>query len=149
LPVAEVIPVLAIAAFTLMATVLVLISLGLRLPAWPFLVYAIVFGVVFGVINRARPIGLDRSGLHFGSPKGGYVIPWSDVGGVMALPGNLVVPARIRIGLANRGPVPSWWARRRWGVRVLPAAELEVPLGYGQSSTEVADEIRRFIDAYG
>jgi len=34
-------------------------------------------------------------------------------------------------------------------VRVLAAAELEVKLGYGQSSVEIADEIRRFIDAYG
>jgi hypothetical protein len=132
-----------------MTTVFVLSNLGFHLPPSPFLVYAVVFGAVFAVINRPRPIGLDRAGLHFGSPNKGYAIPWSDIGGVKALPRNLVFPARIRIGLVNRGPVPGWWARRRWGLRVLPAAELEVTLGYGQSSTEIADEIRRFIDAYG
>jgi len=113
------------------------------------LLIAFVPGLVIALLARPRPIGLDPAGLHFGSPDKGYAIPWSDIGGVKALPRNLVVPARIRIGLANPGPVPGWWPRRRWGIHVLPAAELEVQLGYGQSSTEIAEEIRHFIDAYG
>jgi hypothetical protein len=44
---------------------------------------------------------------------------------------------------------PGWWTRRRWGVRVLPGAELELALGRGQAGAEIATEIRHFIDAYG
>jgi hypothetical protein len=113
------------------------------------LLIAFVPGLVVALLARPRPIGLDPAGLHFGSPDKGHLIAWSDIAGVKALPRHLIVPERIRIGLANTGAVPGWWARRRWGVRVLSAAELEVRLGLGQSSVEIAGEIRRFIDAYG
>ena len=132
-----------------MATLFVLTNLGLHISPSPVLVSAILIGVVISTLSRPRPIGLNRNGLHFGSPDKGYLVPWSDIAGVKALPRNFVVPERIRIGLIDRGLVPGYVARRRWGLRVLPAGEVEVSLGYGQSSTEIADEIRRFIDAYG
>jgi hypothetical protein len=135
--------------FALMAALFVLTNLGLQFkPSPPIFIGALVPVVVIAILNRPRPIGLDPAGLHFGSPDKGFVIPWSNIAGVVALPGNVVLPARIRIGLADRGFVPGFWERRRWGVRVLPAAELEVSLGYGQSGAAIAGEIRRFIDAY-
>jgi hypothetical protein len=134
----------------LTAALFVFTNLGLQFrPSPPIFIGTLVPVVAIALLNRPRPIGLDRAGLHMGSPDKGYVIPWSNVAGVIALPGNLVLPPRIRIGLTDRGFVPSFWVRRRWGVRVLPAAELEVSLGYGQPSADIADEIRHFIDAYG
>jgi hypothetical protein len=132
-----------------MAALFVFTNLGLHFKPSPILFGTLVPVVVIAVLNRIRPIGLDPAGLHMGSSDRGYLIPWSNISGVVALPGSLVLPGRIRIALTDRGLVPSYWERRRWGVRVLPAAELEVTLGYGQSSIEIADEIRRFIDAYG
>jgi hypothetical protein len=135
--------------FTLMAAVFVLNNLGVHLSPSPWLVSAILIGAVIAVLNRARPIGLDRTGLHVGSPTAGYFLSWSNITGVVSLPRSLIQPERIRLRIADSNRVPGAWARRRWGVRVLPGAELEVPLGYGQSGAEIADEIRRFIDAYG
>ena len=132
-----------------MAALFVFTNLGLQFKPSPVLFGVLVPVVVLGVLNRIRPIGLDPAGLHLGSSDRGYVIPWSNISGVVALPRNLSLPGRIRIALTDRGFVPSFWERRRWGLRVLPPAELEVPVGYGQSSVEIADEIRRFIDAYG
>jgi hypothetical protein len=132
-----------------MAALLVFTNLGLQFKPSPVLFGVLVPMVVIVVLNRTRPIGLDRSGLHFGSPDKGYLVPWSDIAGVKALPRKLVVPERIRIALIHRGLVPGYLASRRWGLHVLPAGEVEVPLGYGQSSAEIADQIRRFIDAYG
>ena len=132
-----------------MATLFVLTNLGLHISPSPVLVSAILIGVVVSTLSRPRPIGLDRAGLHFGSPDKGYLIPWSDIAGVKALPRNLVVPQRIRIALIDRGLGPGYLASRRWGLRRLPAGEVEVPLGYGQTGAEISDQIRQFIDAYG
>jgi hypothetical protein len=132
----------------LMAALFVFTNLGLQFKPSPTLFGVLVPIVIFAVLNRTRPVGLDRNGLHFGSAHKGYLVPWSDIAGVKALPRRLVVPERIRIALIHRG-TPSYWAIRRWGLHVLPAGEVEVQLGYGQSSVEIADEIRRFIDAYG
>jgi hypothetical protein len=136
-------------AIALMAALFVFTNLGLHFKPSPVLFAVLVPVVLSAVLNRTRPVGLDPAGLHLGSSDRGYLIPWWNISGVVALPGNLVQPGRIRIALTDRGSVPSYWERRRWGVRVLPAAELEAQLGYGQSSVEIADEIRRFIDAYG
>ncbi len=135
--------------FALMTAVFVLTNLGLRLKSSPWLVAAIVPGVVIALLNRPRPLGLDRAGLHIGSPNEGYVISWSNLTGVVIVPRNLLQPARIRIRLTDSSLLPGSWARRRWGVRVRPGPELELPLGYGQAVADIADEIRRFIDAYG
>jgi hypothetical protein len=136
--------------FGLMAAVFLLTNLlGVHLSPSPWLVSAILVGVVIAVVNRARPIGLDRTGLHIGSSDEGYVLSWSNITGVVAVPRSLVQPERIRIRIVDSSLVPGSWARRRWGVRVIDGSELEVPLGYGQSGAEIADEIRRFIDAYG
>lgn len=136
-------------AVALMAALFVFTNLGLQFKPSPILFAVLVPVVLSAILSRIRPIGLDPAGLHMGSSDRGYLIPWSHVSGVVALPGNLALPGRIRIALRDRGFVPTFWERRRWGVRVLAAAELEVKLGYGQSSVEIADEIRRFIDAYG
>jgi hypothetical protein len=136
-------------AIALMAALFVFTNLGLQFKPSPVLFGALVPVVVIAVLNRIRPIGLDPAGLHMGSSDRGYLIPWSNISGVVALPGKLALPGGIQIALRDRALTPSYWERRRWGVRVLSAAELEVPLGYGQSSVEIADEIRRFIDAYG
>jgi hypothetical protein len=134
---------------TLLAILFVLTNLGVHFSPSPGLVIALVIVAIISTLSRPRPIGLDRAGLHFGSPNKGYLIPWSDIAGVKALPRNLVVSERIRVALIDRGLVPGYLSSRRWGLRVLPAGEVEVQLGYGQSSVEIADEIRLFIDAYG
>ena len=121
-------------AVALMAALFVFTNLGLQFKPSPVLFGALAPVVVIAVLNRIRPIGLDPAGLHLGSSDGGYLIPWSNISGVVARPGSLAMPGRIRIALRDRGSVPSFWERRRWGVRVLAAGELEVPLGYGQSS---------------
>jgi hypothetical protein len=133
---------------TLIALVFVLTNLGVQLRPSPWLVGACVLSVALALVNRARPLGLDRAGLHIGSPDQGCVLPWSNMTGVVTVPRNLVQRERIRIRLVDSSLVPSAWARRRWGVRVLSGGELEVPLGYGQAGAEIAEEIRRFIDAY-
>jgi hypothetical protein len=134
----------------LMAALFVFTNLGLQFrPSPPIFIGTLVPVVAIALLNRPRPIGLDRAGLHFGSPDKGYVIPWSDIAGVKALPRNLVVPERIRIALIDRGLGPGYLASRRWGLRVLSAGEVEVPLGYGQTGAEISDRIRQFIDVYG
>jgi hypothetical protein len=134
---------------TIVALVFVLTNLGFHLAPSPGLASAVVIVVVIALLNRARPIGLERTGLHLGSPDDGYFISWSNMTGVVALPRNVFLPERIRVGIADTSLLPGYWARRWWGVRVLADRELEVPLGYGQSGAEIADEIRHFIDAYG
>ena len=129
--------------------VVALTNLGLQLKPSPVLLGAIVPALVIVLLNRARPLGLDLKGLHIGSADQGYVLSWANVTGVELLPRNRLRPERIRIRLTDSRFAPGWWARRRWGVRVLPGAELELTLGYGESGTEIATEIRRFIDAYG
>jgi hypothetical protein len=129
--------------------VVVAINMRLQLKPSPVLVGALVPVVVIALLNRVRPIGLDRKGLHIGSSDKGYVLPWSSVTGVVTVPRNLVQPERVRIRLTDSRLAPGWWARRRWGVRVLPGAELEVALSPGSKGAEVATEIRHFIDAYG
>jgi hypothetical protein len=136
-------------AFAIMVAVFVLTNLGVRLQSSPWLVAAIVPGVLIALLNRARSLGLDRTGLHIGSEKEGLVVPWSNMTGVVIAPRSLIQPERIRIRLADSSLVPGAWARRRWGVHVRQGAELELPLGYGQAGANIADEIRRFIDAYG
>lgn len=128
--------------------VFVLTNLGLQLKPSPVMVGAIVPAVVIALLIRVRPLGLDRHGLHIGSADKGYVLSWSNVTGVVPVPRSLLLPERIRIRLTDSRLAPGWWARHRWGVRLLPAAELELRLGYGETGTEIANEIRRFIDAY-
>jgi len=133
---------------TLIALVFILTNLGVQVRPSPWLVAAFFIAVTLALLNRARPLGLDRAGLHIGSPDEGYVLPWSNVTGVVTVPRNLFQPERIRIRIADSSLVPGAWARRRWGVRVHAGPELEIPLGYGQAGAYIADEIRRFIDAY-
>lgn len=137
------------AGLGLLAALFVLTNLGLHLKPSPGLVSAFAVVVVVATLNRVRPLGLDRSGLHFGSATEGYVVPWSNMTGVVTLPRTLLLPERIRIRISDNRLTPGWWSRLRWGVRALPASELEVSLRHGQPAAEIADEIRRFIDAYG
>jgi hypothetical protein len=115
----------------------------------PTLVGAVVPVLMIAVFNRARPLGLDAKGLHIGSADEGYVLAWSNVTGVVTVPRSLLQRERIRIRLADSRLAPGWWARRLWGVRVLPGADLELALGYGQAGDQIATEIRHFVDAYG
>jgi hypothetical protein len=131
-----------------MAALFVVANLGLQLKPSPILLGALVPAIAIALLNRPRPLGLDGRGLHIGSPDEGFVMPWSNITGVVALPRNLLALQRVRIRIADGNLAPGRWARIRWGVRSAPGSELEVPLGYGQSSVEIADEIRRFIDAY-
>jgi hypothetical protein len=135
--------------FALIAAVFVLTNLGLQLRPSPWLVGALVVGVVIALFNRARPLGLDRAGLRVGSADDGHVLPWSTMTGVVIVPRSLIQPERIRIRMIDSSHVPGAWARRRWGVRVRPGPELELPLGYGLAGAEIADKIRGFVDAYG
>jgi hypothetical protein len=132
----------------LAVVVIVLSFMSLHLKPSPILVGALVPGVVIALFNRVRPLGLDGRGLHIGSKDEGYVISWANVTGAVTVPGNLLQPERIRIRIADSRQVPGWWARRRWGVRVLPGVDLELALGRGQSGAEIATEIRHFVDAY-
>jgi hypothetical protein len=134
---------------TLLAVLFVAINLGVQFKPTPGMVGVFMVVVLVAMLNRIRPLGLDRSGLHIGSADGGYVLPWSNISGVVILPRTLLSPERIRIRISDRNLAPGWWARLRWGVHVRQAAELEVALSSGQPSAEIADEIRRFIDAYG
>jgi hypothetical protein len=129
--------------------VVVLTNVGLQLKPSPVLVGALVPAVVIALLNHARPLGLDRKGLHIGSADKGYILSWSNVTGVVTVPGNLLQPERIRLRMTDSRFAPGWWARRRWGVRVLPGAEFELALGHRQAGVEIATEIRHFIDAYG
>ncbi|HEV2033058.1 MAG TPA: hypothetical protein VGU71_02495 [Candidatus Dormibacteraeota bacterium] len=90
-------------------------------------------GVAVALLNRVRPLGLDRTSLHIGSADQSYLVPWSTITGVVTVPGNLFQSERLRIRIADSNLVPGWWSRRRWVVRVRPGGELEVPLGYGQA----------------
>jgi hypothetical protein len=134
---------------TLLAVVFVAINLGVQFKPSPGLGGVFVLVVLMAMLNRIRPLGFDRSGLHIGSADGGYVVPWSNISGVVTLPRTLLSPERIRIRITDSQLAPSWWARLRWGVRVRPPAEFEVALSSGQPSVEIADQIRRFIGAYG
>jgi hypothetical protein len=131
--------------------VVVLIRMGTHLdaPSPGVVSPAVAMIVVMALINRIRPLGLDRAGLHIGSADQGYVLSWSKVRGVVTVPRSLFQPERIRIRIADRSLAPGWWARLRWGVRVLPGADLELILGYRQTGAEIATEVRHFIDAYG
>jgi hypothetical protein len=133
----------------IVAIVFVLTNLGFHLAPSPWVASGVLIALVIAVFNRARPIGLEPTGLHLGSPVDGYFISWSNMTGVVTLPRTLILPERIRIGIADISLLPGYWARRWWGVRVLGNRELEVPLGYGQAGAEIAEEIRHFIDAYG
>lgn len=135
-------------ALALVIALLVFAYMTLQIKPSPILLGAILPSVVIALLNRVRPLGLDRTGLHIGSADQGYVVPWSTITQVVTVPGNLFQPERIRIRIADSNRAPSWWARLKWGMRARPGAELEVPLAYGQSGAEIADEIRRFIDAY-
>ncbi len=136
-------------ALALALAVVVLTNLGLQLKPSPVMVGALVPAVIIMLLNRVRPLGLDLQGLHIGSADNGYLLSWSNVTGVVPVPRNRLRPERIRIRLTARRFAPGWWKRRRWGVSVLPGAELELTLGYGATGTEIATEMRRFIDAYG
>jgi hypothetical protein len=132
--------------------VVVLTNVGLQLKPSPLpvgLMGGLVPVLVIALLNHVRPLGLDRKGLHIGSADKGYVLSWSNVTGVVIVPGNLLQPERIRLRMTDSRFAPGWWARRRWGVHVLPGAELELVLGHGQAGVEIATEIRHFIDAYG
>lgn len=135
--------------FALAIVVVVLTNVGVQLKLSPLLVGGLVPAVVIALLNHVRPLGLDRKGLHIGSADKGYVLSWSNVTGVVTVPGNLLQPERIRVRMIDSRLAPGWWARRRWGVRVHPGAELELALGHGQAGVEIATEIRHFIDAYG
>jgi hypothetical protein len=135
--------------FTLLAAVFVLTNVGLHLSPSPVIVGVFAVVVFQGLLNRVRPLGLDRSGLHIGSVNDGYVVPWSNITGIVTVPRTLLSPERIRIRISDSRLMPGWWARLRWGFYVRPAAELELQLSNGVPSAEIADEIRRFIDAYG
>ena len=130
---------------------LILVAWRLRLkPPSPSLVsVVIVMVMVTTLLNRIRTLGLDRAGLHIGSADQGYIVPWSNVRGVVTVPRSLFQPERIRIRLADSRLAPGWWARRRWGVRVLHGAELELVMGHCKPGGEIATEIRHFVDAYG
>ena len=138
-----------IGCLALALVVVALTNLGLQLKPSPVLVGAVVPAAVMVLLNRVRPLGLDLNGLHIGSADKGYVLSWSNVTGVAPLPRNRLRPERIRMRLTDSRFAPGWWACRRWGVRVLPGAELELMLGQGETGAEIATEIRRFIDAYG
>ncbi len=129
--------------------VVVLTNVGLQLKPSPLLVSCLAPAVVIALFNHVRPLGLDWKGLHIGSADKGYVLSWSNVTGAATVRGNLLQPERIRLRMTDSRFAPGWWARRRWGVRVLPGAELELTLGHGQAGVEIATEIRHFIDAYG
>ena len=138
------------ACLALAIAMVVLANLGMRLsPPSPGALGVVPLVVVVAWLNHVRPLGLDRTGLHIGSADRGYVLPWSNITGVVIVPRALLWPERIRIRITDIRLAPGWWARRRWGVRVLPGPDLELPVGYGQASAEIATEIRHFIDAYG
>ena len=42
--------------------------------------------MIIALLNRVRPLGLDRIGLHIGSADEGYVLAWSNVTGVVPVP---------------------------------------------------------------
>jgi hypothetical protein len=134
---------------TLLALAFVAINLGVQFKPSPGMVGGFVLVVLMAVLNRVRPLGFDRSGLHIGSANGGYVVPWSNISGVVTVPRALLSRERIRIRISDGHLAPNRWARLRWGVHVRPPSELEVALSSGQPSAEIADQIRRFIGAYG
>jgi hypothetical protein len=129
--------------------VVVLTNVGVQLKPSPLLVSCLSPVVVIALLNHARPLGLDWKGLHIGSADKGYVLSWSNVTGVVTVPGKLLQPERIRLRMTDSRFAPGWWARRRWGVHVLPGAEFELALGHGQAGVEIATEVRHFIDTYG
>ena len=77
--------------------VFAVINLGIRLSPSPALASGISIGLVIALLNRPRPIGLDPAGLRVGSPDKGYLIPWSNLSGVVTVPGNWAHSERIRI----------------------------------------------------
>lgn len=140
-----------VVGMALVIGVVVLVSWRLQVkPPSPGVVsVVVVMGVVMATVNRIRTLGLDRAGLHIGSADQGYVVPWSNIRGIVPVPRSRFQPERIRIRIADSRLAPGWWASRRWGVRVLPGPDLELVLGHRQKGPEIATEIRHFIDAYG
>jgi hypothetical protein len=137
------------AGLALLAVIFVATNLGVQFKPSPGMAGGFAVVVVIALLNRVGPLGLDRLGLHIGSADEGYVVPWSNITGVVILPRTLLSPERIRIRLADRRLAPGRWARLRWGVRVHTTAEIDLPLSHGQSTAKIADQIRHFIDAYG
>jgi hypothetical protein len=135
-------------ALVMGAFILVAWRLRLKPPSPSLISVVIVMVIVTTLLNRIRTLGLDPAGLHIGSPDQGYVVPWSNVRGVVTVPRSLFQPERLRIRIADSSLAPGWWARLRWGVRVRPGSELELVLGHRKAGSEIATEIRHFIDAY-